>query len=185
MASLAGGCLVRKEKTPMKLIEAMKKVKGNREKIADLQSKIAQNSAHLSHETSAYDNPKEKIKEWAQTCDDLSKESVSLLTRISKTNIATQVTIDISGKKVTKSIAEWIWRRREFADIDLKTWRAMNDRGLKEGQMQSSTGNPIDVKIVRNYDIGLRDKKMDEYSSEPREIDSTLEITNAITDLLD
>lgn len=184
MASLVGGYLARKE-TPMKLIEAMKKVKGNREKIADLQAKIANNSAHLSHETSAYDDPKKKVNEWAQVCDDLSKESVNLLTRISKTNLETQVTIEIGGKTVTKSIAEWIWRRREFADVDLKTWRSMGDRGLKEGQMQSSTGQPIDVKIVRNYDIELRDKKMDEYSSESREIDSALEIANAITDLVD
>ena len=183
MASLVGGYLAREE-TPMKLIEAMKKVKGNREKIADLQTKIANNSAHLSHETSAYDNPKAKVNEWAQACDDLSKECVDLLTRISKTNLETQVTVEIEGKKVTKSIAEWIWRRREFADIDLKTWRSMGDRGLKEGQMQSSTGQPVDVKIVRNYDIDLRDKKMNEYSSEPREIDSALEIANAITDLL-
>lgn len=182
MASLVGGYLAREEST-MKLIEAMKKVKGNREKIADLQNKIAQNSAHLSHETSAYADPKAKVREWAQSCDDLSKESVDLLTCISKTNIQTHVSIEIGGRVVTKSIAEWIWRRREFAHIDLKTWKAMGDRGLKEGQMQSSTGQPIEVKIVRNYDIELRDKKMDEYSSEPREIDSALEIANAITDL--
>lgn len=169
----------------MKLIEAMKKVKGNRQKIADLQDKIANNSAHLSHETSPYENPKQKVKEWAQACDDLSKECVDLLTRISKTNLETQVTIELGGKNVTKSIAEWIWRRREFALLDLKTWRMMGDRGLKEGHMQSSTGQPIEVKIVRNYDIELRDKRMDEYSSEPREIDSALEIANAITDLVD
>jgi hypothetical protein len=169
----------------MKLIEAMKKIKGNRQKIADLQEKIAKNCAQLSHETSPYDDPKSKVREWAQACDDLSRETVELLTRISRTNLATNVTVEISGKPVVKPIAEWIWRRREFAMIDLKTWRHMNDRGLKEGQMQSSTGQPIDVKIVRNYDTELRDKKMDEYSSEPRDIDSALEIANAITDLLD
>ena len=169
----------------MKLIEAMKRVKGNRQKIADLQEKISKNCAHLSHETSPYADPKAKVREWAQACDDLSRETVELLTKISKTNLVTMVTIEIGGKHVTKPIAEWIWRRRELAVIDLKTWRSMNDRGLKEGQMQSSTGQPIDVKIVRNYDVETRDRKIDEYSSEPREIDSALEIANAITDLID
>lgn len=169
----------------MKLIQAMKKVKSNRQKIADLQDKIANNASHLSHETSPYENPKGKIKEWAQSCDDLSRECVDLLTRISKTNASTNVTIELGGKNVTKSIAEWIWRRREFALVDLKTWQLMGDRGLKEGQMPSSTGAPISVTIVRNYDVEMRDRKMKEYSSEPSEIDSALEIANAVTDLLD
>lgn len=170
----------------MKIIEAMKRVKANKEKIADLQQRIGSTSAHLSHETPVYgDQTAERIKEWAQACDDLSRENIRLLCGIAKTNLATTATITLGDKSVTKSLAEWIWRRREYAEIDLKTWASMTDRNLKEGGGQTSTGIPFEVKIVRNYSPDQRDKKLAEYKGEPHEIDSTLEVVNAVTDLVE
>jgi hypothetical protein len=170
----------------MKIIEAMKKVKANREKVADLQEKIKNNCAHLSHETSPYgDKVADKVQEWAQSCFDLNRESVELLTRISKTNSETFVDIEINGKMVNKSISEWIWRRREFAALDQRTWSRMTDRGLQEGSMKTSTGDPMEVKIVRNYDAQVRDDKLEEYAAELSAIDPALEIVNAITDLVE
>lgn len=168
----------------MKIIEAMKKVKANRVKISDLQDRISVNSAHLSHETSPYENPAEKVQQWAQSCRDISSECVALLTAISRTNLVTDVTVEIGGKAINKTIAEWVWRRREFAGIDRKTFSIMGDRGLKEGQLQASTGTVIEVKIVRNYDVELRDKMVSEFTEEPSAIDGALEIANAVTDLI-
>jgi hypothetical protein len=172
----------------MKLIEAMKRVKQNKEKIASLQTMIGNFSAHLSHETPVYgtETP-EKINGWAQTCEDLAQDNIKLLTAISRTNLATQVTVTLGEKRVTKTIAEWIWRRREYATSDLLTYQKMGDRGLREGHMPSSVpgGTPIEVKLVRNYNPERRDKKLAEYQSEPHEIDATLEVTNAVTDLLE
>jgi hypothetical protein len=170
----------------MKVIEAMKKVKANKAKIADLNMKISQVSAHLSHETPLYGaETAEKISEWAQSCEDLSQENIRLLTSIARTNLETSVTIRLNGKDVTKKIADWVWRRREYAALDLGTWSKMTDRGLREGNMQSSTGVPMEVKLVRNYNVERRDKKMAEYQSEPHEIDAALEVTNAITELIE
>lgn len=170
----------------MKIVEAMKRVKSNKEKIDDLQKRIAGVSAHLSHETPMYGaDTAAKISEWAQACDDLSQENVRLLTAISRTNLATRVDIMLGGKSVTKSIAEWIWRRREYAALDLKTWQSMTDRNLKEGLMNTSTGVPMEVKLVRNYDPERRDKKIAEYKNEAHEIDASLEVINAITDLIE
>lgn len=170
----------------MKIIEAMKRVKANKEKIADLQNRIGSVSAHLSHETPVYGpETREKIKEWAQSCDDLTKENVRLLTAIGRTNLATDVGITIGDRSVVKSIAEWIWRRREYAALDMATWQKMTDRGLREGQAQSSTGINLDIKLVRNYDPELRDKRIAEYKSEPHEIDAALEVVNAVTDLIE
>ena len=172
----------------MKLIEAMKRVKQNKEKIAALQDMIGNFSAHLSHETPVYgtETP-EKINGWAQSCEDLAQENVKLLTAISRTNLSTQVTVTLGEKRVTKSIAEWIWRRREYASLDLVTYQRMGDRGLREGHLNSSVpgGTPIEVKLVRNYNPERRDKKLAEYKSEPHEIDATLEVTNAVTDLVE
>lgn len=170
----------------MKIIEAMKRVKANKEKITDLQARIGQVSANLSHETPLYGtDTATKITEWAQSCDDLTQENIRLLVGIARTNLVTMVPITLGDKTVTKSIAEWVWRRREYAAIDLVTWAKMTDRGLKEGNMQTSTGVAIEVKIVRHYDPVRRDKKMGEYKSEPHEIDAQLEVTNAITDLVE
>lgn len=169
----------------MKIIEGMKRIKMNDEKVADLQAKIAQNSAALTIETPLYEDAKAKVREWLQSCQDLSQESVRLLIAIQRTNLATQVTIELGGKQVTKSIAEWVWRRRKFAAVDLTTFSKLTDRHLKEGFSAGPTGGQIEMKIVRNYDPADRDKIMAMYREEPSKIDSTLEVVNATTDLLE
>lgn len=170
----------------MKIIEAMKRVKQNKEKVADLQSKIASVCANLSHETPLYGTETaKKVSEWAQSCDDISQENIRLLCAIQRTNLATQATIEIGGKRVTKTLAEWVWRRREYAAVDMQTWAKLTDRGLKEGFMQSSTGTPMEVKIVRHFDPIKRDEMVSMYRAEPHEIDAALEVVNAVTDLVE
>lgn len=169
----------------MKIIEAMKRVKLNDEKIADLQAKVAGVSANLTIETPLYgDQTGKHIAEWLQACEDIGQENIRLLVDIQRTNMATPVTIEVGGKAVTKSIAEWVWRRRRYAAQDLVSWQKLTDRGLKEGFGQSSTGVPLEIKIVRHYDPLKRDAKLAEYRAEPHEIDAALEIVNATTDLL-
>jgi hypothetical protein len=170
----------------MKIIEAMKRVKQNGEKIADLQSKIAVTCANLSVETPVYGSEtKNKINEWSQGCDDLTQENIRLLTAIQRTNLVTPVTIELGMKTVTKNIAEWVWRRRTYAAVDLATWSKMTDRNLKEGQINQSTGQPLMVTIVRHYDPEKRDAMMAMYRSEPHMIDAALEVINATTDLIE
>ena len=169
----------------MKIIEAMKKVKANKAKIEDLRGKIASVSAHLSFETPLYGvDTATKISEWAQSCTDLSHDNVQLLVAIQRTNLSTFVTIELGGKQVTKTIAEWIWRRREYATIDRQVWASMTDRNLREGVMPSSTGVHTEAKIVRNYDPSWRDTMIAMYTAEPAAIDGALEVVNAVTDLV-
>lgn len=169
----------------MKIIEAMKKVKANKEKIADLQTKLGAVCANLSHETPLYgaDTPN-KVKEWLQSCTDLTQDNIKLLCAIQRTNAATQVPIEIGGKSVTKSVAEWVWRRREYAALDAATWGKLGDRGLKEGTGNTSTGVPFEVKIVRHYDPVKRDEMLAMYRAEPHAIDAALEVVNATTELV-
>lgn len=172
----------------MKIIEAMKRVKMNDEKVKDLQQKIAANSANLSIETPLYSDTTLQIQSWLQTCTDLSQESVRLLCAIQRTNLATQVAIEIAdGVTTTKSISEWVWRRRIYAAMDRATWMAVGDRGLKEGMMASTIKDqaPTQVTIVRHYDPKVRDSKVMMYQQEPTKIDSSLEIVNAVTDLIE
>ena len=170
----------------MKIIEAMKRVKMNKAKVADLQAKLAQVCANLSHETPLYGTETgNKVKEWLQSCMDISQEDIRLLTAIQCTNLATSVSIEIGGKSVTKNIAEWVWRKRAYAAVDFATHGKLTDRGLKDGMVQTSTGQPMELKIVRHYDPVARDSAMAMYRDEPHQIDAALEIVNATTDLLE
>jgi hypothetical protein len=172
----------------MTIIEAMKRIKANKVKLADLQQKIALYSAHtsLEAESTPYGhNTAAKVAEWTNTCEDLSQENMKLDIRIQKTNLATPVTIALGGREITKCIAEWVLRRRKYANDDFQTWSRQTDRGLKVGMTQGSQGAPVEVKLIRNYDTDLRDKKMVMYQMEPHEINAKLEVVNATTELLE
>jgi hypothetical protein len=176
------------EDTDMKIIEAMKRVKANKEKITDLQAKVSQFCANLNFETLTYgtaDLTKDKISEWIQSCNDITQENVRLLVAIQRTNALTSVPITLADKTVTKTISEWVWRRREYAAIDLKTWQMLTDRNLKEGTGQNSSGTPVEVKIIRHFDPVRRDAMVAMFKSEPHEIDAALEVVNAVTDLVE
>lgn len=172
----------------MKIIEAMKRVKLNEEKIADLQAKIAANCSNTTLDTPLYPEPRKKVEEWLQSCTDLSLECTRLLCAIQRTNLATVVKIELAPNIVAEhSIAEWVWRRRKYAPLDLKTWQTLGDRNLREGQMASTIPgqSPVEVKIMRHYDPVVRDGKTAMYRAEPTNIDSALEIVNATTDLIE
>lgn len=171
----------------MKIIEAMGAIKLGNDKIADLQRKINQTAAHLSHEKPIYDDPAAQILEWQQSIHDTGKENVRLLLAIQRTNLATNVSIKMtSGVMVTKSIAEWVWRRREYATKDLSAYSELGDRGLKDQMINTSIpGEKMEIKVVRNFDPKVRDKKILEFKSEPQLIDAALQVVNATTDLLE
>lgn len=170
----------------MKLIQAMKQLKDLAIKAEDLRGKVAQNCADLTIETPAYPDPRAKVTEWIQAHSDILKEILKLRVAIQRTNLATTVTIELDGKQVTKSIAEWIHRRRDLAKLEMDIWSKLGDRNLKEQNVQTSPNGPVtEVRIRRYFDPAVRDQKRDLYRSEPSVIDSTLEVVNATTDLLE
>jgi|SRR5215475_13024008 len=172
----------------MTIIEAMKKVKANLVKLTELQNKIGLYSAHTSLEAASTpygDKTYEKVDEWTKACESITQENANLRLRIQMTNLTTNVTIPLGGRDVTKPIAEWVLRRREYANLDFQTWARQTDRNLKIGQAPGSQGTPVEVKLIRNYDTEKRDKKMEMYQMEPHEINSKLEVVNATTELVD
>lgn len=170
----------------MKIIEALKKLKMNRKKIQDLQNLIRMNASHMESATKslAYANPKQKILEWEQSIHDLQKENAQLLARISKTNLETKATIEIGDNQITKTISEWIYRRREGVDFDIQTQQAKATT-LKQVATKDEKGEIVVDNVVRNYDQAKRDELLMSLSSEKMLIDSQLEIVNAVTDLLE
>lgn len=170
----------------MKLIEGMKLIKELQVKADGLRAKIAQHSAHLSFESPVYPDQKAQVGSWLQAHEDITREVASLFVRVSKTNLATQVTMAVGGNTLTKSVTEWIVRRRLLAGLDHKAWCAITDRNLKETLITPTGGSVATaVKIVRYYEPTARDAKIAAYHEEPNIINRTLETVNAVTDLLD
>ena len=175
----------------MKIIEAMKRIKHLQEKCADLGTKVGQYCADLDIETPVYPDQRAQIAEWIKSHEDTVQEIARLRTCIQRTNLATAVTIDLGGNAVTKTIAEWVHRRGDkkkkdgLANQDFSLWSQLGDRNLKEGVMQNTTGGSMQVKIRRHFDPKVRDQKLELYRSEPTIIDGVLEVTNAVTDLIE
>ncbi len=175
----------------MKLIEAMKQLTALARKQDDLREKIGVYCTHTTLDTPVYgDKTTETVSGWLQSHEDLSQEIARLKVAIQRTNLLTLVTITLGGKSVTKSIAEWIVRRggkdkRGLAHSDQAAWAKLTDRSLQGGFMKTSQGDPVEVKLVRNFDPLARDQKISLYRDEPGLIDAAMEIVNATTDLIE
>lgn len=172
----------------MKLIEGLKQIKDLQRKAEDLRVKVQQNCAISSIENPVYGTAEEQRKKvggWIQAHSDILKEVLRLRVAIQRTNLEVNVPIELNGKPVVKSIAEWIHRRRDLAHDEFSMWSLLTDRNIKEGVAQSPSGHPMEVKVVRFYDPEERDNMRDLFSSEPSIIDAKLEIVNAITDLIE
>jgi len=166
----------------MKIIEALKQTKDLQKKADDLREKVAHHSAYMNVETPVYPDQKKQVSQWIQSHSDIMKEILRLRVAIQKTNIETVVGIQLNGKTVNKSIAEWIHRRRDLANYEEKMWRSLTDKNLKEGFFGESQTK---VEIIRCYDPIIRDENILMYQTEPSIIDANLEIVNATTDLIE
>jgi len=172
----------------MKLIQALKQTKDLKRKSADLRKKISQYCADMDFEAPTYGSVEMQRKEvsgWLQACEDIHKEILRLNIAIQRTNLETETTIELDGKYITKSIAEWIHRRRELAGLDTQAWQALSSRGLKDGRTKTTAGSEIEMKVRLYFDPKQRDNKLNALLSEPSIIDGHLEVVNAITDLIE
>lgn len=167
----------------MKLIEALKEVEACREKIRSLSQKISENSAHREDKPTEYVDPKEEIQSWQTKIHAATSRMEELLLRISYTNLKTLITIEINGNSITKSIAGWVYRRRELSRLDLMAWNVCTNKRLR-AEVDIKDTNKV-FRVVLNYDPKTRDRKVEEYTSEPGIIDSRLETVNAVTELLE
>ena len=169
----------------MKIIEAMKLIKELQIKAEDLRKKVSLHCANLDFETPMYQDQAEQVRQWIQAHGDINKKILDLRFAIQKTNIVTTVEIEIGGKRVARTVAEWIHRRRDLAKADEAMWSQLSDRGLKEQRVQTTQGGPVtEIKIRRYFDPLKRDEAIELYRAEPGIIDRTLEVTNATTELV-
>ena len=172
----------------MKIIQGLKQIKDLSAKAHDIGLLIQENCAIDNITTPKYGTvaqQRKKVDGWLQAYSDILKEILKIRIQIQKTNLATFVDIELDGKIVTKTIAEWIHRRRDLANDEFQVWSLLSDRGIKEGRAKNASGDEFEVKLIRFYDPDEKDAKMALFKSEPGIIDATLEVTNAVTDLLE
>lgn len=171
----------------MKIIEALKKIKDLHEKVDDLCIKINRYSADLDCETPIYPDQRKKVQEFVQSAIDSVKEISRLRFCLMKTNIQTPVAIDFGNKIVTKSIYEWMQRRQNLAAKEGVVWRSLDDKKHKSEYKSQLTPNSPAVIIKQRlyFDPELRDEMVERCRKEPGIIDSTLEVVNAVTDLIE
>lgn len=174
----------------MRIIEGLKKIKDLKRKADDLRGKIATYCADMDAETPAYGTMEQQTKqvaEWLQAHSDVLKEIERIQLSIQNTNLKTIVDVEVSdGKFVKKSIAAWILRRRELANLERAAWFGLSNKGLKpQNYKPDATKDEIKITNVRKYyNQQERDKKVEEFTSEPLRIDAALEIINATTELI-
>jgi hypothetical protein len=169
----------------MKIIEALKQIKDLQRKAEDLRDKVKEHCAISSVETSKYPDQTKQVREWIQAHTDIVAEILKLKTAIQRTNLAVPVTIEIGGNSITKSISEWVIRRRDLAKLDLAMWNCLTDRNIREGVVTAPSGDKVALTIKRFYDPQEKDKMREVYTNEPVLIDSKLEIVNAVTEVIE
>ena len=169
----------------MKIIEALKQLKDLKRKLSDLEGKTLHHSADLDFETPQYQDQRVVVAGWVQAYVDIVRELERLQYRIQKTNLNTMVTITLGANDVTKSITQWIYRRKELSALEARVWSSLTNKNLKDSRLQTTSGNVIDAKIRLYFDPLQRDKALEVLKSEPSLINGRLEIVNAITDLME
>lgn len=169
----------------MKIIEALKKIKDLNRKLEDLKEKIGKHSADMDFETPVYPDQRAQIAAWVQGSVDIIREMERLKFCIHKTNLQTMVTITLGDNTITKSISQWIDRRKTLVALEESIYRKLTNRGLKDVNIQTSTGTPQLSRVRVYFDAKDKDTKMSVLGEEPSLIDAKLEIVNATTDLIE
>lgn len=169
----------------MKIIEALKKIKYLTTKAADYRQKIGLYSADMDFDQPPFPDMKSKVSELLQGHADIVKEICNLKHKVQKTNCLHNLTIELNNTQVTKTLYEWIQRRRELSALELSAWNQLTDKGLSDKQYQQTTGAVGTVKMRRYYDPAEKAKKVDQLKYEPVAIDAALEMANCTVDLLE
>jgi hypothetical protein len=170
----------------MKLIEAMKKLRVIEKRMAENIKSITQYASMPTNERPYFDTEqgqRAKVKELVQSNSDLMKEYLWLKRCVEKSNLET--TMEMGGKQYT--LSELLVIKRKMGAVMLNTFNALNDGAaqLRLAQFRSQASDGKTPTIARYYqeDDKINGKK--EYQDLLDNIESRLEVHNAITELIE
>lgn len=167
----------------MKIIEALKKIKLNEKKIEQVTLLMNKFSAKMENENFPYDKePIQQMQDWKQSIMSLLRDNEDLLLRIFKTNLNTQVSIELPSGTVTKSISAWMIERDRSTKLVSRMSQTYTDNGLKPKTVEEDGVLKV-IQVELAYNPESVDKLRADLLEVPSLIDSALEIVNATTEL--
>jgi hypothetical protein len=170
----------------MKLIEAMKKQRVIEKKIAENTKSINQYASMTSNERPYFDTEqaqKAKVRELIQANIDLMKEYLWLKRCVETTNLET--TMEMGGKNYT--LSELLIIKRKMGALMLQTFNALNDGAaqIRLAQFRGQTAEGKTPTVMRYYQENDKIEGKREYQDLLDNIESRLEVHNAITELIE
>ncbi|MFW6219563.1 MAG: hypothetical protein ACOC33_01840 [bacterium] len=166
----------------MKLIEGLKKLRNIEKKIKKNCEYITEYSSKLSNEKPEFDSDNEQkieIEQLLQSNKDLSELYLNLKKKIDKTNIMTECTINDE----TRSLHEFLTIQRKIGNLLIKTYNSLNEH---KAQSKLTIYRGVDkISIDRLYSEKMKNEKIRYYSDLIDEINSSLEVINATTDIIE
>ena len=173
------------EDAPLKLVEAMKRLKLLEKRMSGNWENITKYSSQLSHEKLVFNTAEEQSREvdaLVQSTNDLVWEYMNLKAKIDYTNLYTRVTI--RGREYT--LAQMLLMKRKLIAVLKSTCQALNSKAAESRLHRAaglSDGTPISV--LTFFDEKKKNADLLYWMEVENEIDSKLEVVNATTDLLE
>lgn len=173
----------------MKIIEALKEIPLIEKKIKKNNEDVLRYSATVDNGTpilyfTTLEEQKQKVLSTVQSTKDLVSRRAALRRALALTNAKTEVTI----MGLTKTITEWI-EYRQFGLTKLKdTFGYIDQSNINARNAASKTPIPdatVGIKVVALYPEEQKNEEMSFLLDLGNSIDTTLEITNATTDLVE
>lgn len=164
----------------MKIIEAMKELKIIEKRMEKNIELITKYSAQLSNERLYFDtieNQKKEVLSLIQANFDLSKNYVSLKTKIETTNLSTKV----EYAEGFYTIYELLIYQRKMGKANISTLEALTDRLVRMMKFNSEEK----VTVERFYDEKKKNEALRTHQDFYEGINSRLEVINATTDLIE
>lgn len=171
----------------MKIIEGMKELSLISKKLTVIKENLSKYSSLLSCEKPIFDSEQEQrdeILKLIQSGKDLITRWIYIKTAIEHTNLITR--IKVCGKRLT--IAEALhWKRSMCQELEALYKCLTNTQSCAKlnNMMRGITSLDNPITIVAMYDEKKKNEWINEHTEFIGSIDSTLEITNAITELID
>lgn len=168
----------------MKIIEALKRLRIIEKQMDSSGADLVRYSSAISTERFPFGTEAEQTEEVARILQsglDIAENYLVLKRGIEYTNMMVSVTI----RGQTRTISEWLVLRRTMAKKIGYLFGCQNTKAGEKRQSQWGRGTEQTPQVVQFFDEGERNTKLGEWSAVYEEIDPTLEVINATTDLLE
>ena len=169
----------------MKIIEALKELPVLEKRLLKQSEKIQEYASYATNIGPVFDTVEEQksqVQSLVRSNLDLIERYCKLRNVLNKTN--TTIKVKIEGDE--RTISEWITFREKGYGFTESTFRRLNDAMAKNHfQQPCNFAEGQSLTLIYCYDEKEKNKALEKAEKVYNQIDSTLEIVNATTDLIE